>query len=415
MERRTLDVLLIEDDADYAGLVQQWLSGTGEKDAFVLNWTESLEAGLDRLGQGGVDVVLLDLGLPDSEGAGTYLAARARAPGIPVIILSSADSESLALRMIQEGAEDYLVKSTCTPELLVRALRYAVIRRQASQTGAGAATERARVIGVAGVKGGVGTTTVACNLAAALRQQTGQAVLLADLDANSGMVSFLMGLEPKYSVADAIKNVDRLDRSCWNVIVARAASGLEVVASPGRLGEDELPAEDLRKVFTLVRSFYQWMVIDFGRLNGLWQSFADEVDDLFVVTTAALPALYEAKRAIGGLVSGSMDRERLRLIVNQTEAVQVLSGSELKQIFGIPVYATLPHDSQELHQACLQKRLPAETSGVGRQMVNLARNLAGLKETKAKRNLPEFLSFVERFRGERPRRTAEAAPCARAD
>src|SRR5258708_11177657 len=231
-----MNVLLIEDSPDYAELIQQWLSGAGEKVPFVLNLRDSLAAGMKRWAQGGVDVVLLDLGLPDSEGVETFLAARTQAPGIPIIILSAADSESLALQMIQEGAEDYLVKSTCTGELLVRTLRYAVIRRQVS---AGVISEKARIIGVAGAKGGVGTTTVACNLAAALRRETAKDVLLADLDANSGLVSFVMGIEPKYSVLDAIGNVDRLDRSCCDAIVTPGPNGLHIAASGGTLGKDE--------------------------------------------------------------------------------------------------------------------------------------------------------------------------------
>jgi Flp pilus assembly CpaE family ATPase len=123
----------------------------------------------------------------------------------------------------------------------------------------------------------------------------------------------------------------------------------------------------------------------------------DLIDEVFVVTTTALPALHEAKRVIDALVSGEMDRERLRLIVNQTENVLTLSGSELKQIFGIGVYATLPNDSQELYRACLQRKLPAAGSSIGRQIVELAHKLAGIKERKGKRNLPDFLSFVERF------------------
>jgi Flp pilus assembly CpaE family ATPase len=132
---------------------------------------------------------------------------------------------------------------------------------------------------------------------------------------------------------------------------------------------------------------------------------ADGVDEVFVVTTNALPVLHEAKRAIDALLGRGLDQERLRLIVNQSEDVQALSGSELKQIFGIPVYATLPKDSRELHQAYLQRRLPSETSDIGLQICNLARKVAGLHEKPAKRNLPEFLSFVGKFR-----KTSEARP-----
>src|SRR2546427_5380227 len=183
MERKTLTILLIEDSPDYAELVQRWLSAGGET-AFALNWTDSLAIGLNRLNQGGVDLVLLDLGLPDSEGWETFARTRADGHNVPVIILSAGDSDPLALQMIQDGADDYLIKSTCTRDLLVKAVRYALVRhKQTAKNATEASSGETHIIGVLGAKGGVGTTTVACNLASELRHQTGKKVLLADLDA----------------------------------------------------------------------------------------------------------------------------------------------------------------------------------------------------------------------------------------
>jgi hypothetical protein len=107
---------------------------------------------------------------------------------------------------------------------------------------------------------------------------------------------------------------------------------------------------------------------------------------------------------IDTLIGEGTDRERMRLVVNQTEAGPLLSGSELNQIFGVRVYAALPNDSQELHRACLERKLASDTSAFGMEMVNLARKLAGLKEKKVERSL---LSFVGRFRN-----TAESVPVA---
>src|ERR1700682_6594402 len=102
MQIKTLKVLLIEDSAEYAELVQTWISPSREI-AFALNWTDSLASGLKRLSQGGVDVILLDPGLPDSNGLETFTRTRARAAGVPVLILSASESEALALQVIQEG------------------------------------------------------------------------------------------------------------------------------------------------------------------------------------------------------------------------------------------------------------------------------------------------------------------------
>src|SRR5580658_6973738 len=105
MLKKKLSVLLVEDSPEYASLVQRW--SIEKEKGFILNWTDTLDAGLKRLAQGGVDVVLLDLGLPDSDGPATFAAVKAAAGGVPIIILSGADSELLTLQMIREGAQDY--------------------------------------------------------------------------------------------------------------------------------------------------------------------------------------------------------------------------------------------------------------------------------------------------------------------
>jgi Flp pilus assembly CpaE family ATPase len=399
MTKTAINVLLIEDSPDYAELVQVWLAAACDQVTFVLNWTDSLSAGLDRLCQGGVDAVLLDLGLPDSEGVDTYIAVRAVAPGIPIIGLSASDSESLALRMIQEGAEDYLVKSTCNRELLAKAVSYAVVRRSSQANKARPESpHRGRVIGILGVKGGVGTTTVACYLAGELRRQTSQEVLLADLDVQAGMASFLMGVEPKYSILDAITNIDRLDRSCWDSIVSHCAAGLNIIASPCLLGGGDLDANGLRRIMVLAPSFYPWVVADLGRQSTLSTSLLDRIDDLFLVTTPSISGLYQAKRAVDHFAGSGMDADRMHLIVNQTDDRQSLSGGDLNTIFGIPVYARLPQDNKPLQDACVQKRLPELNSAIGKHLVKLARRIAGLSETQCKRGLPEFFSLLVKSR-----------------
>jgi len=396
MIKKTLTILLIEDSPEYAELVQQWLSMPGDI-SFVLNWTDSLMAGLNRLSQGGVDVILLDLGLPDSDGLSTFTTASIHAAGVPIIVLSGGDDEALALDMVQEGAQDYLLKSTCNRDVLARAIQYTVLRyggsaRSADQT---SSLDHTRVIGIMGVKGGVGTTTIACNLAMEFRRQTGQKTLLADLDLDAGLVDFLTNTGSQYSVLDAIGSLRHLDISCWEAIVAQAPDGLHVLRSPGLLGASEPDADRLRELLNVIRTFYRWIVLDLGRLNSLSTMLLDRVNELFLVTTTGVPALYQAKRVICALKASGLGANRLRLVVNQQEKIQDYSGTDLDDMFGIPAYATLPVADRGLHEACIRRKALAETSEFRRAVATLARKVAGMPEKKPTSIVSQWFSHAE--------------------
>jgi Flp pilus assembly CpaE family ATPase len=200
MVKKLLTVLLIEDSPEYAELVQRWLSAQKEIE-FALTWANSLTAGINRIEKGGVDAILLDLGLPGSQGMKTFEDANLHAAAVPIVILSGADTESLALQTVQEGAQDYINKSACNSEVLVKALQYAVgrSRRRLSED---AASRQGIVIGVMGAKGGVGATTVALNIASILAGRG--SVVLAEIRPNLGT------LAPYLQPQDLTRNLSHL-------------------------------------------------------------------------------------------------------------------------------------------------------------------------------------------------------------
>ena len=107
MANRFIKVLLIEDNPGDARLIEEMLA-TAKGARFHLESVDRLARGLDRLGSGGIDAVLLDLSLPDSDGLDTFLKVQSRAPAVPIIILTSLDDEETALRAVREGAQDYI-------------------------------------------------------------------------------------------------------------------------------------------------------------------------------------------------------------------------------------------------------------------------------------------------------------------
>jgi len=126
---KRIKVLLIEDSRGDARLIEEYLAEV-EGLRFEVEGAARLAQGMERLTRPGVDVVLLDLSLPDSRGLDTFIKLHAAAPHVPTVVLTGFDDEDLALRAVQEGAEDYLVKGHVNSNLLARSLRYAIERNR---------------------------------------------------------------------------------------------------------------------------------------------------------------------------------------------------------------------------------------------------------------------------------------------
>ena len=129
MENETIQALLVEDNPADARLVEEMLSDSGQ-DSVELEHVEKLSSGLERLSQNSIDVILLDLKLPDSDGLNTFTRMHARAPDLPIIVLSGLGDEQVALEAVRNGAQDYLVKGEVNEDLLARAIRYAIERKR---------------------------------------------------------------------------------------------------------------------------------------------------------------------------------------------------------------------------------------------------------------------------------------------
>lgn len=132
MKGKIIRVLLVEDNPVDAVLVEEYLAGTRDP-RFELQQTDRLSTAVERLGKGGVDVLLLDLCLPDSEGLATFHIAQAALPALPIIVLSANSDEETAVEAVHAGAQDYLVKGRYDRELLTRSLRYGLERKRTQQ------------------------------------------------------------------------------------------------------------------------------------------------------------------------------------------------------------------------------------------------------------------------------------------
>ena len=123
--------LIIEDSPTDALLLQEALTDVRGAE-FAMTRVERLGDALERLAHEIPDVVLLDLGLPDSQGLDTLLRLRQHQPEVPVVVLTGLDDETVGIKAMQAGAQDYVVKAHLQPALLGRSVRYAVERHQSA-------------------------------------------------------------------------------------------------------------------------------------------------------------------------------------------------------------------------------------------------------------------------------------------
>ncbi len=130
--QKPIEILLIEDNPGDARLIKEYLSDDKNL-TFNLQMCERLAPGIEIVENENINVVLLDLKLPDSEGLNTFQKVFAAAPHVPIIVLSGLDDENTAIKAVQMGAQDYLVKDKVEGELLVRAIKYAIERKRAEE------------------------------------------------------------------------------------------------------------------------------------------------------------------------------------------------------------------------------------------------------------------------------------------
>jgi len=124
-----IKILIIQDNPDYVSLIRRRLA---EDAGFVsgIEYAMTLRDGLNRLAAGGVDIVLLELDLPDSRGLDTFDRIQTQSPAVPVILLTSLYDEWIALQLVRRGAQDYILKGELHGKFLQRVIRHAIERQR---------------------------------------------------------------------------------------------------------------------------------------------------------------------------------------------------------------------------------------------------------------------------------------------
>lgn len=260
-------------------------------------------------------------------------------------------SQELLLQAIQAGVTEVLAKPL-DPNKVREALRRVLRKTGRTVTKEERRTDPGRAVALFGAKGGVGTTALATNLAVAIHRLTRQRTLLLDLDVELGGTAFLLGMEPRFSLLDLLRNFHRLDSGLLDSFIAHHGSGIEVLSAPQQpVDFDAVNGDRMRQVLSLVREHYDWVVIDRPRtFHTAFHCVLEDADDTFLVITPDLQALRNVTRSLPVIqrVQGSRNRQPPRLLLNRYRQDQAVTLKEIEETVGLEIFCTLRDDPRPL-------------------------------------------------------------------
>ncbi len=304
------------------------------------------------------DVVLLDAAVAHGDVTALVREALTESPQSCIILTVAEAVPSVLSHAVVAGARGFLLKPY-RPEELVATTRDAFVNaRQMRESGTRqkrADPEGGAIVAVYSPKGGVGTTTIATNLAVALATRTKGPVAIIDLDLQFGDVGVALDLKSPNSIADLVAHNASVDAAVIGEVFVKHDSGVRALLAPENLGlAGTLDPERVLKVLGQLRDHFAYIVCD------TWCSFDDltvaalgVADRVALVMTPELPALRNLRRTINELPSLQLERKGF-VVVNRYSPKWGLELSQIQEALGKKVSLTIPSEGVAITKAINQ-------------------------------------------------------------
>jgi pilus assembly protein CpaE len=289
------------------------------------------------------DLLILELNEDRGKTFSQVQAILGASPYTEIFLTSAyADSEVL-LEVLRAGVKEFIPQPINRAELEEALLRFKERHREKKP----APVKRGKLITIIGSKGGVGTTTIAVNLAVSLLQVNPDcSVVLVDLNPQFGDAALFLDMESSHTMGDVAKNIGRLDETFLMSILSKHSSGLYLLPSANAVEEiGLLTPEAAEKTLDLLQTMFDYVVIDSG------ESLADTTlatlnisPTIFLVCTLTLPVLRNTKRLLNILSHLHYPTDNISIIVNRYEKHTEVSLKDMEEVLGRKAAWMIPND-----------------------------------------------------------------------
>jgi pilus assembly protein CpaE len=221
---------------------------------------------------------------------------------------------------------------------------------------------------VTGSKGGVGTSTVALNLAVQLAMQTKKRVALIDLARPFGQISLMLDFEPRFTILDALERIDRINESILTSMATRHKAGVDILAGPLQApmkAEQRqcVTIQSIARLIQLAGRGYDFVVVDIGVVNaGDWSLVLQEAQAILLVSEPSALALGMIDRHMAAAARAGVDCGRIQVVVNRWRQNDDDPVAAFEKNSGWTILSRLPNDYRQLTEA-VQLAMPLMGSG----------------------------------------------------
>ena len=332
---------------------------------------------LSKVTDSDCDVIVIDLDSDPETALDLIESICSQNAMLTVMAYSSHGQQDLLVRCMRAGAREFL-SDPLSPALLTEALIRASARRLETD-------RRKKVSGkllvFLGSKGGTGVTTLASNFAIALQQESGREVALVDLDVHLGDVSLVLGITPKFTLHDALRNSARLDADFVSTLLTEHDSGVSVLAAADHY-QPGTPIEDgsVGKLLYILRDQFPYVVVDAGSsLATAEQLLLELADSIYLVTQVDVPSLRNASRLISHMDQMGASQRRVEVVVNRFDPRKIeIDEERIAKVLTRPLHWKVPNDFAGARSAQnTGKPLASSDSPVMRSLRQMARVACG--------------------------------------
>ncbi len=289
------------------------------------------------------DIGLVAMDADSAKAIALVAEVSAQTPDCSLLVSSGSTDGRLILESMRAGAKEFLTEPLKEEDLATALQR---VKRQ--QVGAAQQTSGGcKVIAVGGATGGVGTSSIAVNLACALAADDGHSVVLIDLDLALGDADVFLDTIPEYTLADVAQNISRLDLTLLKKSLTRHTSGVHLLPRPVQLEDAQLITPDsLQRVIGLLKTSFSHIVFDMSKSFGPLDMEAIRLaDDVLMVTQLDLPCLRNVVRLMMTFDDDADLRDKVRIVVNRggQESGQI-SLKKAQETINRDIYWQVPND-----------------------------------------------------------------------